>query len=100
MILCIAILVLLVLVPLHLHSNVSTILKDTAAELHEAHWAAPFAGFSLNKPATTAVTVPPNPHEDPSLTNRCSGAMPVYDAQGNRRPVSYTHLTLPTICSV
>lgn len=86
-ILCIAILVLLVLVPLHLHSNVSTILKDTAAELHEAHWAAPFAGFSLNKPTTTTATDPLKPHEDPSLTNRCSSAMPVYDAQGNRRPL-------------
>eukprot|EP00969_Alexandrium_andersonii_P163299 7218730-Alexandrium_andersonii.AAC.1 len=40
-------------------------------------------------------TLPPSPD-----TTRCSGHSPPPDTQHRRSPVSYTHLTLPTICSV
>lgn len=91
--LCIAILVLLILVPLNLHSNVSTIFRDTANELSEFsdthNWhMPPFPGLSHYKPAATGTRVPPQLHEDPSLTSRCGGnTVPVYDANGVRRPI-------------
>lgn len=87
--LCITILILLVLVPFNLHSNVSTIFKDTAAELRDSQkWhIPPFPGLSMYRPAPTSTRIPPQLHHDPSLTSRCSNATPVYDPNGRRRPV-------------
>ena len=88
-ILCITILILLVLVPFNLHSNVSTIFKDTAAELRDSQkWhIPPFPGLSMYRPAPSSTRIPPQLHHDPSLTSRCSNATPVYDPNGRRRPV-------------
>jgi len=82
--LCAVILFLLVLVPWQLHSNVRTILRNTASEIRqEVAWpAAPFAKLSPHMPKQTSARVPPKLHDNPLLTTRCdaqamSGAHPM-----------------------
>lgn len=90
MLLFVTILILLILVPLHLHSNVSTILRDTASEIRqEVHWSAvaPFAGLSGPTMRKTGARVPPALHPEPTKTTRCEKAPPVYDMHGKQRPL-------------
>lgn len=78
------ILFLLIFVPWQLHSNVRTILRNTASEIRqEVAWpAAPFAKLTHHMPKQTSVRVPPKLHENPLLTTRCD-----VHAKSNSRPL-------------
>lgn len=92
LLLFVALVVLLLIVPMQLHLNISTILHDKAVELgHDV--AHPVAALSHHFDPIPPLDVSgssrqrPAPHADGSRTTRCESAAPVYDAQGRRRPL-------------
>ncbi|KAI3620395.1 hypothetical protein CBS9595_002362 [Malassezia furfur] len=83
---------LLVIVPMQLHLNISTVLHDKAIELGRdvIH---PVDAFTHHAPATGKLDLSqstrkrPELHPDGALTTRCETAPPVYDIHGKQRPL-------------
>lgn len=91
-VLLVALVLLVIMVPMHLHQSLTTILHDKALEFnHDV--VQPLAAMTHTKPTTPVLDVSgaarkqPALHPDGTRTMRCESAAPVYDVHGKQRPL-------------